>query len=643
MKFLTIKPKLQMNTELLIKPNRAFKFASIRIASSSTYRIEDSKGKVVDVGPSRTAKGYARAKHYSFNDPNFKIILIYYGIPTFEFADEDFFFGIELLDMNGDVIATTYDFDVFKNIYHINESSKFSFQRAFIERYNTSLSNLEKLTPVEANKITLLDDALQVCKYNEIIPEFVSKGDFPGFKSIIERKYLNFNEFKNINKYDVKANFEEETKFGYKFQRFVFDNNYTGLIRLMVKTNAANKVFATFDEFLPDDEFAFGRANVSNLIEITFDKSGEYFISSNVCYTLKHILILSKEEIDVSPSLVLVQNDLVKDIELIGNDKVDLINKAATRTFKQNSFDIFTDCPSRERSGWLCDSYFSGLCEKFYTGNNRIEKSFLENIILSNDDYLPRGMVPMCYPSNYVIDKIFIPNWSLWFIVEVKRYFDETNDKELLIKAKDKIYGILNYFSEFENEHSLLENLESWVFVEWSLASSDEYLKGINFPTNMLYSGALKCTGELYNDQALIRKAQMIKDKINDFSFNGLYYVDNALNDNSKIIRFNNHISEVCQYYALFFEINESKAFAERMKIVDVSLSPCAVFIGKFLRLLWLYEEKEYEIIKNEFVDYFYFMAKDTGTLWEKYIPEASCNHGFASVLGMYLYNVFNK
>ena len=40
------------------------------------------------------------------------------------------------------------------------------------------------------------------------------------------------------------------------------------------------------------------------------------------------------------------------------DDDINKILSAAEETFAQNSFDIFTDCPTRERAGWLCDSFF---------------------------------------------------------------------------------------------------------------------------------------------------------------------------------------------------------------------------------------------------------------------------------------------
>jgi alpha-L-rhamnosidase len=74
------------------------------------------------------------------------------------------------------------------------------------------------------------------------------------------------------------------------------------------------------------------------------------------------------------------------------------------------------DCPTRERAGWLCDSFFTARAEKVFTGENAIEYNFLENFLLPEKfEHLPKGMLPMCYPSDHY-DKVFIPNWAMWFV-----------------------------------------------------------------------------------------------------------------------------------------------------------------------------------------------------------------------------------
>ena len=67
------------------------------------------------------------------------------------------------------------------------------------------------------------------------------------------------------------------------------------------------------------------------------------------------------------------------------DEKLQIIIDAAIETYRQNAVDLFTDCPSRERAGWLCDSFFLARTEYALTGKNTIEESFLENLM---DDFL---------------------------------------------------------------------------------------------------------------------------------------------------------------------------------------------------------------------------------------------------------------
>ena len=61
------------------------------------------------------------------------------------------------------------------------------------------------------------------------------------------------------------------------------------------------------------------------------------------------------------------------------------------------------------------------------------------------------------------------------------------------------------------------------------------------------------------------------------------------------------------------------------------------MFIGNFLRFMWLNSIGEYNRVVDESMDYFAGMAEKTGTLWEHDGVEGSCNHGFASVSAVIL------
>src|SRR5205085_10347840 len=120
-----------------------------------------------------------------------------------------------------------------------------------------------------------------------------------------------------------------------------------------------------------------------------------------------------------------------------------------------------------------------------------------------------------------------IPNWSLWFVVQLEEYLNRSGDTELVEKFKLKVLRLFEYFKAFENENGLLEKLDGWVFVEWSKAN--DYVQDVNYPSNMLYAGALAAAGRIYNMNKLLEHSYRLKEEIRKQSYNGTFFVDNAV------------------------------------------------------------------------------------------------------------------
>ncbi len=368
--------------------------------------------------------------------------------------------------------------------------------------------------------------------------------------------------------------------------------------------------------------------------------AGKRWIQSFEPYAFKYMKIIYKGDAHITPSLISLENDQTDFVSVEGDGKFMRVFNVARNSFRQNAVDVFMDCPGRERAGWLCDSYFIAKAERLFTGKNTIERAFLENIILSDTEELPKDMLPMCYPSQFRKD-LYIPNWAMWFVVELKEYLDRTGDRELVERAKNRVYQLLGFFEKYVNEYGLLENLEGWVFVEWSVCNTPEYIAGVNFPSNMLFVYMLDCVDALYGDKALKVRAERIREMITSLSYDGSFFADNAVRIDGKLVRCKDHVSETCQYYALFLGLRPDDLFAKKMIMefgplrkenVYPEIGRSNMFIGNYLRFFWLCEEGEYSRVLNEMLEYFATMAERTGTLWEHDRPNASCNHGFTSV-----------
>jgi alpha-L-rhamnosidase len=153
-----------------------------------------------------------------------------------------------------------------------------------------------------------------------------------------------------------------------------------------------------------------------------------------------------------------------------------------------------------------------------------------------------------------------------------------------------------------------------------------------------------ECAGMLYSDASLIEKSEKIRAKIREESYNGEYFVDHRI-DGSDC---SDHISEACQYYAFFTKTATKDTYPELWSRIENELGPnidsekvkkANAFIGNYLRLVIFEREKCWRRILDETLDYFYYMAARTGTLWEKINTQNSLNHGFSSYAAVLIYN----
>ena len=127
------------------------------------------------------------------------------------------------------------------------------------------------------------------------------------------------------------------------------------------------------------------------------------------------------------------------------------------------------DCPSRERAGWLCDSFFTAQSEQYFAGNSNVEIAFIDNFVMAEEfPSVPEGILPMCYPSDN-LDGNHIPQWNMWLMVELEQFFKRTEDNPE--KYRKICYDFLGYIMQFKNADGLLEKMPGWNFVEWSMAN----------------------------------------------------------------------------------------------------------------------------------------------------------------------------
>ena len=650
----------------------------INVAADACYRLEIND-QICSHGPARCGKGTWRVDEIDVTsalkqgENKINISVLNYGAVSYEYEMQNPFLQAEVFCNDRTVIYTgvTGGFVAKRNLSRERVTERYSYQRPFLEVWHLPIVYSEPLKIVESDDKKLTKRYAPYPEFEEECPvscvslgnvEYVEDDIYPNTMPLESVEIENFSfPIENIapiyrktmrsirNNYSCIVNKAYEESCLLKKNEFIileFEKEKTGFIKCQIEASEKSTLYFIFDEILVDDDVAPFRhyPNMANIIPITVE-NGHYIFTSFDPKSMKYLKIVCAEgAAEIKPCLIKFENPDAYRAEFECDDKsLKRIFDAAVNTFSQNAVDIFMDCPSRERAGWLCDSFFTARAEKELTGENNVEKGFLENFFIADgfDNNIPFGMLPMCYPSNQFSSQ-FIPNWAMFAVLELEEYFERTNDGEMLKKAKDCMYNLSDYFSKFENSDGLLENLESWVFVEWSRAN--DWVQNINFPTNMLYYAMLMAMSRLYDDNALLKKAKELKRKICTLSFNGKFFRDHMVKTENGKYETPEDITEVCQYYAFFTGVADAESYGELLEIIVNDFGPggkcrekyeyiypANAFIGNYLRLEILAKTGHRNKIYGEIKSYFDYMALRTGTLWENDSPKASCNHGFAS------------
>lgn len=660
----------------------------LHIATSGVYQLWIN-GKFVSYGPARAGKNHFRMENIDIssfltNEKNTVVIEVAgYYCSNFYIMQQDSFLQAEIVSEGKALAQTGKDFTARINPYYVQKIQRYSYQRTFAEAYknanidafftdltqgNEEIAICEEKNIIERKVAypkfeTLNANAVFSGKIQKIIPNEYSydrycisvgmkEGEATGWKlnevdALPEKDYQ---EMKFLPQKKVVTN----GKLNNSYTIYEFPYNATGMVSLDVTVDSDTVLYLAFDEIINGNMLKPTRCRGCNIIKFEL-KKGTHKIQSFEVYTMKYLQIAAldgKCKVD-NIKLTEYKHPPIEAPKSKDKDLQKIID-AAVETYRQNAVDIFMDCPSRERAGWLCDSYFTARAEYALTGKNIVEESFLENF-LHEDIYgkVPKGMVPMCYPADHRFGR-HIPSWGMFLVVELRDYLKRTGNREFVDRFKDKVYGLIEHFKEFENSGGLLEDLKSWVFVEWSRANDTDMVQGINYPNNMMFYLTLKCAAELYDDEALLKKAENMKSKILEQSFGGEFFVDRAVRTNDGVYPIPES-TEVCQYYAFFTGVATKESHPELFeKLVKEfgpsrdtqncypDIWPAAPFIGNYMRLQILMDYGYKEDVLNNIKGYFIHMAERTGTLWEKAETTNSCNHGFASAVLYWLKGMEN-
>ena len=669
----------------------------LRMAGSTVYRVFVN-GKIAAYGPARGPKFWFRVDELDLTtaltkEENLVLFEVAgYNINNYYLLDQPSFFQCEIMQNNEIVAWTAPEGGMPCDIVteRVQKVQKYSFQRAFTESWRLGKAYADSFFTMTPGRTVLAETeekqflprrvpfaTLAVLPAAEIVGcgSFTRDGRDSKFRdrSLVgiskEQKGYPAAELEDTLSDDAGhivyacedcerralSAGEPLTVASGRFETVKFNSNLTGFIGMHVHAEQTVTLTLLFDELFNGD-VNYLRMGCCNVLRFVL-KAGDYDILSMEPYTMQYLKVLAEGSDAVVSGIHLIEY-AAPDTNFVSyeseNKKFEKIWEAAVQTYRQNAVDLYTDCPCRERAGWLCDSFWTARTEYALTGKSVIEKNFLENFLIPDEfECLPKGMFPMCYPSDHYNGN-YIPNWAMWLVMELREYLDRSGDREMIDDFQEKIYDLFRFLDTFLNEDGLLEKLEEWVFVEWSKAN--ELVQDVNFPSNMLYAACKQAAGEMYGDDELIEQAEKMRETIRRLSYNGKFFTDNMVRNEQGVLVNPGEQTEVCQYYAFYLGTATPELYPELWNTLVYDFGPyrkennkypevyfANAFIGNYLRLDMMAKNGNMKEVLDNIEGYFYNMALTTGTLWENDSTVASLDHGFASHVLVWLLRAKNE
>jgi alpha-L-rhamnosidase len=142
----------------------------------------------------------------------------------------------------------------------------------------------------------------------------------------------------------------------------------------------------------------------------------------------------------------------------------DLLNR--TRTLvrwaqRSNMVSVLTDCPHREKLGWLEQYHLNGPAIRYEFDVNRI---FVKGMRDMADSQTREGLIPNIAPEFTVFDGTFraAAEWGCAFIVVPWQQYQFTGDKRLLAEYFPQMEKYMEYLADKSVDYILDEGLGDW-------------------------------------------------------------------------------------------------------------------------------------------------------------------------------------
>ncbi|WP_394770680.1 family 78 glycoside hydrolase catalytic domain [Lacisediminihabitans sp.] len=145
--------------------------------------------------------------------------------------------------------------------------------------------------------------------------------------------------------------------------------------------------------------------------------------------------------------------------------QIDALYAAGIRTVDLNSFDAFTDCPTREQRAWVGDGVVHQMVHLATNDDWRLAR----NYITLGDSPRPDGMLPMSVVGEIEAGgSVTIPDWALHWVHGVYNLFRHVGDVDELLATLPTVERVLRWYEPYIDRFGTISDVPEWNLVDWA-------------------------------------------------------------------------------------------------------------------------------------------------------------------------------
>lgn len=246
-------------------------------------------------------------------------------------------------------------------------------------------------------------------------------------------------------------------------------------------------------------------------------------------------------------------------------------------TLKLCMLEHYVDCPWREQGLYAFDSR-NQMLTGYYAFEDKNLDYARSNLVLMSKDKREDNLLSICFPSGSVLA---IPSFSLFYIVAVKEYIEQSHDLSLAREVFDKLKSILTAFkNNIKDGLITLFKGDYWNFYDWSLYASGRNLDGdkqTDFMINAIFVMAVNAFSficdKLATENEFEEVAKEIKENAKKRFLNeetGLFFIADK----------EENPTELANSFAIVSGITDDKNIIE--KLAKGELEPCSLSMKTF-------------------------------------------------------------